>query len=225
MISSDLDRGLSAGEARVRLEKHGPNQLAQKEGEGPFRLFLRQFENFIIWVLVAAALVSGFLKEWVDTIAILAIVVVNAVLGFIQEYRAEKSLAALRKLSSPNSKVVRDGQSRLIPSSELVPGDIIELEAGDHVPAFSQDFHSYNCRNQVRSLFSIGLFTNTPLIGATLVSMALNGMAIYSPFFQKILKTQALTWPELFIVIAIASTPFWVMELYKQIRRGREGEV
>mgnify|MGYP001593271581 FL=1 len=87
------------------------------------------------------------------------------------------------------------------------------------VLAFCQDFHCYNCRNQTRSLFSIGLFSNRPLVGATLVSMTLNGLAIYSPFFQKFLKTQPLEWSELFIVIAVASTPFWAMEIYKLIRR------
>jgi Ca2+-transporting ATPase len=135
LFTTDLNRGLSSDEARSRYAKHGANQLAEKKGEGPLALFLGQFKNFIIWVLVVAALISGFLKEWVDTIAILAIVALNAILGFIQEYRAEKSLAALRKLSSPNSKIVRNGRQALVPSSELVPGDIVELEAGDHIPA------------------------------------------------------------------------------------------
>jgi len=153
LLSSDLDRGLGAEDARQRLEKYGHNQLAQKKGESPFKLLLRQFDNFMIWVLAAAALVSGFLKEWIDAIAILVIVVLNALLGFIQEYRAEKSLAALRKLSSPSSKVIRDGQSRLVPSADLVPGDVIELEAGDHVPADARVvFHTANFAVQEASL-------------------------------------------------------------------------
>jgi Ca2+-transporting ATPase len=80
-------------------------------------------------------LVSGFLQEWVDAIAIITIVILNAILGFIQEYRAEKSLAALKKLASPTSKVIREGRLAVISSFELVPGDLIELEAGDNVPA------------------------------------------------------------------------------------------
>jgi Ca2+-transporting ATPase len=137
-LGSDLTFGLSSQEASVRLTKYGPNQLREKEGYSALRIFLGQFENFIIWVLIVAAVVSGFLKEWVDAAAIIAIVVLNAVLGFIQEYRAEKSLAALRKLSSPTSKVIRNGRGEVISSAELVPGDLIEVEAGDNVPADSR---------------------------------------------------------------------------------------
>ena len=134
-LSTDLSGGLTSQEAAARLGKYGPNQLEEKKGISPWSIFLAQFEDFIIWVLIGAALVSGFLQEWVDALAIIAIVILNAILGFIQEYRAEKSLAALKKLSSPTSKVIRDGQHAVISSFELVPGDIIELEAGDNVPA------------------------------------------------------------------------------------------
>jgi Ca2+-transporting ATPase len=134
-LGTDLKAGLAATEARSRLEKTGPNELQEKKGRGPLAIFLDQFKGLIIWVLVAAALVSGFLKEWVDALAILAIIVLNAVLGLIQEFRAEKSLAALKKLSAPSAKVTRDGGTALVPARELVPGDVVELEAGDHVPA------------------------------------------------------------------------------------------
>ena len=137
-LGSDLADGLSSQETAGRLTKYGPNQLREKEGYSALRIFLVQFENFIIWVLIVAAVVSGFLKEWVDAVAIIAIVVLNAVLGFIQEYRAEKSLAALRKLSSPTSKVIRNGRHEVVSSSELVPGDLIEVEAGDNIPADSR---------------------------------------------------------------------------------------
>ncbi|MDH4197274.1 MAG: calcium-translocating P-type ATPase, SERCA-type, partial [Candidatus Aminicenantes bacterium] len=120
------------------LARYGPNQLQEKKGRGPFRIFLEQFEDLIIWVLIGAAIVSGFLKEWVDALAILAIVILNAILGLIQEYRAEKSLAALKKLSAPTAKAVRAGVPAVIPAGELVPGDLIELEAGDHIPADSR---------------------------------------------------------------------------------------
>jgi Ca2+-transporting ATPase len=138
LLQSDLKNGLGQAEAGKRLLEIGPNQLLEKKGISPFGIFLEQFKDFIIWILIGAAVVSGFLQEWVDAFAIIAIVVLNAILGFIQEYRAEKSLAALKKLSSPNSKVIRQGQRKVVPSSELIPGDLIELESGDSVPADSR---------------------------------------------------------------------------------------
>jgi P-type Ca2+ transporter type 2C len=134
-LRSDDVKGLSADEAKKRLEELGPNTLKEGAQRGPFAIFLEQFGNFIIWVLIGAALISGFLKEWVDSLAIIAIVILNAILGFVQEYRAEKSLAALKKLSSPTSKTIRDGKRLIIQSSELVSGDLVELEAGDNIPA------------------------------------------------------------------------------------------
>ncbi|MDP1852865.1 MAG: calcium-transporting P-type ATPase, PMR1-type [Candidatus Omnitrophota bacterium] len=137
-LSTDLNLGLTLGEAKLRIDKFGPNQLKETKGRSPFSIFLEQFKDFIVWVLIGAASVSGFLKEWIDALAIVAIVILNAFLGFIQEYRAEKSLAALKKLSSPTSKVIRDGHYKLIASYELVPGDLIELEAGDNIPTDSR---------------------------------------------------------------------------------------
>ena len=94
VLPADLDRGLSQEEAGLRLDKFGPNQLKEKKGHSPLSIFFEQFQNFIVWILIAAALVSGFLREWVDACAIIVIVILNAILGFVQEYRAEKSLAA-----------------------------------------------------------------------------------------------------------------------------------
>ena len=137
-LEANSSLGLASDEARARLQKYGPNQLKEKKPVSPFSIFLSQFQNFIVWILIAAALVSGFLKEWVDASAIIVIVILNAILGFVQEYRAEKSMAALKKLSSPTSKVIRDGQHGVIASHELVPGDLIALEAGDNIPADSR---------------------------------------------------------------------------------------
>lgn len=134
-LSVDLSEGLSDAEVMRRREEHGLNQLKEKKGRTPLGIFIEQFKDFIIWVLIGASIVSGFLREWVDAFAIIAIVILNAILGFIQEYRAEKSLAALKKLASFTTKVIRNGRHDIIPSAELVPGDIIELEAGDHIPA------------------------------------------------------------------------------------------
>ncbi len=138
ILGVDASTGLSVKEAESRLTKYGPNKLKDKKEINPIEIFIDQFKDFIIWVLIGAALVSGFLREWVDAIAIIAIVIINAFLGFIQEYRAEKSLAALKKLSSPNSRVIRDGSRKLINSYKIVPGDVIELEAGDNIPADSR---------------------------------------------------------------------------------------
>ncbi|MDD5774140.1 MAG: calcium-transporting P-type ATPase, PMR1-type [bacterium] len=138
LLKTDLVTGLSSREIKDRLDKYGYNQLEEAKGRSPVGIFLDQFKDFIVWVLVSAALVSGFLKEWIDAFVIILIVILNAILGFVQEYRAEKSLQALKKLSSPNSKAIRDGKNCVIPSKELVPGDLIELEAGDNVPADSR---------------------------------------------------------------------------------------
>ena len=134
-LATDLTQGLASEEVRRRLVTHGRNELLAKHGATGWQILLGQFKDFMIWFLVAAAVVSGFLGEWVDALAIIGIVILNAILGFIQEYRAEQSLAALKRLASPTSRVVRDGTLTVVPSAELVPGDLIELEAGDHIPA------------------------------------------------------------------------------------------
>ncbi len=137
-LNADTAKGLSPDEAKARLEKYGPNQLEEKKGLSAFDIFIEQFKDFIIWVLIAAAIISGLMGEWIDTFAIIAIVILNSIMGFVQQYRAEKSLAALKKLSSPTSKVIRDDQHSVIESSELVPGDLIEIESGDNIPADSR---------------------------------------------------------------------------------------
>jgi Ca2+-transporting ATPase len=134
-LGTDLSSGLNADTVAARRAQYGRNQLQEAPKRSPVAIFLDQFKDFVIWILIGAALVSGVLQEVVDAVAIIAIVILNAILGFVQEYRAEKSLAALKKLSSPTSKVIRNGQHGLIPSGELVPGDVVELEAGDSVPA------------------------------------------------------------------------------------------
>ena len=152
-LSTSPSHGLSDADAAERLARLGRNQLTEKKGRSPLGQFLDQFKNFIIWVLIGAAVVSGFLGEWVDALAIIAIVILNSIMGFVQEYRAEKSLAALKRLSSPSSKVIRNGDYRVIPSNEIVPGDLVELEAGDNVPADSRvAWHTSNFSVQEASL-------------------------------------------------------------------------
>jgi len=153
LLNTSPSQGLSDTDAAERLARFGRNQLREKKGRSPLGQFLDQFKDFIIWVLIGAAVVSGFLGEWVDALAIIAIVILNSIMGFVQEYRAEKSLAALKRLSSPSSKVIRDGDYRVISSNEIVPGDLVELEAGDNVPADSRvAWHTSNFSVQEASL-------------------------------------------------------------------------
>ncbi|MDP2653209.1 MAG: cation-translocating P-type ATPase [Candidatus Omnitrophota bacterium] len=127
--------GLSATEAAQRLAANGPNELKEGKRISPLQIFLGQFKSLIIWILIAAGVISGVLGEVVDAIAILAIVVLNAVIGFYQEFNAERSIAALKKMTAPQAKVRRDGQVTIIPASGIVAGDILVLEAGDLVAA------------------------------------------------------------------------------------------
>ena len=128
-------QGLSEAVAARRLTEEGPNLLPEAVPASVVRLFVGQFANIMIGVLAGAALLSGWLGEWADASAILAIIVLNGIMGFVQEYKAERSLAALKRMSETTARVIRDGRRRHIPARELVVGDLIELEAGDHVPA------------------------------------------------------------------------------------------
>lgn len=128
-------QGLSFEEAQSRLQEFGLNELAEKKKKTPFQMFLEQFKDFMILILIAAALISGFLGEWPDTVAIVVIVILNAIIGFTQEYRAEKAMEALKEMAALTAVVVREGQTRQIPAKELIPGDIVLLEAGNVVPA------------------------------------------------------------------------------------------
>lgn len=134
-LQSTLSAGLSTEQAGERLNDYGYNELKEKDRESLFSKFIAQFKDFLVLILIAASIISAFLGEAVDSIAIMVIVVLNAVLGIIQESKAEKALAALKQMSAPNSKVIRNGTTVSIPSRELVPGDIVLVEAGDRIPA------------------------------------------------------------------------------------------
>lgn len=134
-LRSDAQAGLSEGEARRRLQLHGENVLASRTRPAAWRLFLSQFSDFMVLVLLGATVVSAALGELADAATILLIVVLNGVLGFIQEYRAERCLEALRALSAPAAKVIREGRVASVPAAELVPGDVVLLATGDRVPA------------------------------------------------------------------------------------------
>ena len=129
------ENGLTSTEVAQRQAQYGPNQLIEAARPGFMKLLWEQFNNFIVMLLIVAAIVSAFLGEWIDASAIMIIVVLNAVLGIIQERRAEEALAALKKLAAPEARVLRDGHHVTVSSGDLVPGDIVFLEAGNHVPA------------------------------------------------------------------------------------------
>ena len=127
--------GLDEGEARARLVRHGPNRLPEAPGRGAFMRFLLQFHNILIYVLLACAVVTAMLGHWIDTGVILAVVLANALIGFIQEGKAEQAMDAIRQMLAPQASVIRGGERRHIDGEQLVPGDIVLLEAGDKVPA------------------------------------------------------------------------------------------
>ncbi len=146
------ETGLSQAEADVRLMQHGRNELVEKGGRTSLKIFWQQITATMVLILIAAAVVAGVLGDLKNTIAISAIVILYAFLGFIQEYRAEQAIAALKKLSVPNVRVLRDGTLKEISSSELVPGDIIQIEAGNLLPADVRLLEAVNLRIQEAAL-------------------------------------------------------------------------
>ena len=134
-LQTTLAGGLSGEEASLRRARHGPNSIREAQLKSPWRILAAQFADFMILVLLSAAVIAGFLGEPADTVAIVAIVMLNAAIGFVQEYRAENAMAALRKMAAQQARVVRNGEPVTIPAAELVPGDIVLLEAGNVVPA------------------------------------------------------------------------------------------
>ena len=124
-LGASAQTGLTSKEAKRRLEEHGPNELQQKKGASLFEMFLAQLKDYMVIILIVASIVSILVGEVTDAIVILGIVVINAVLGVIQEYRAGKALEALKRMSAPNAKVLRDGEPITIPARELVPGDTV----------------------------------------------------------------------------------------------------
>jgi Ca2+-transporting ATPase len=145
-LETHIHKGLTGEQVRQRLAQFGPNELKEKPRAGFLRLLAGQFNNFLILILIAAAAISFALGESVDAAAILAIVILNAVLGVVQESRAERALAALRKMAAPNAAVIRDGVQSTVPAGDLVPGDIVLLEAGNYVPADLRLIESVNLR-------------------------------------------------------------------------------
>lgn len=138
------EKGLTAKEAENRIEKYGYNEIETEEGANAFTILLKQFTDPLVYILIAAIGISIFVGETLDAAAIGAIVILNAVLGFIQEFRAEKAIALLKKLSAPDAVVIRDGKEQVIQAKLLVPGDIIVLREGEKVPADARVIESFS---------------------------------------------------------------------------------
>ena len=136
--------GLTGAEAKTRLQSFGENKLSEEKQITLAKLFLRQFNDSVIYILLAATLISFFIKEYIDAIIILSILIFNSFLGFSQEYKAERAVALLKQLTTLKTKVLRDGKIIEISSTDLVVGDVARLEAGDKVPADLRVFEANN---------------------------------------------------------------------------------
>jgi Ca2+-transporting ATPase len=151
-LGADLATGLGSAEAALRLEKYGPNRLAAKKGKSLLVRVLEQFRDFLIYILLAAAVVSILLGEVSDAVIILIVVAINAVVGVVQESKAEKALEALKKLSAPKAIVLRDGSPREIDSDQVVPGDLVSIDAGRVIPCDLRWVESVNLKVEEASL-------------------------------------------------------------------------
>jgi Ca2+-transporting ATPase len=152
-LHTDPRRGLTEAEARTRLKRHGRNELTAEKPAPLWKKFFAQFKDVLVILLIIAAVVSAVI--WLlerdsalpyEAVAILAVVLLNAIMGFIQESRAESAIAALRQMAAAHASILRDGERRSLPAAELVPGDIILIEEGDTVPADARLVHSTACK-------------------------------------------------------------------------------
>jgi Ca2+-transporting ATPase len=151
-LGVDFRTGLPKDEIAKRIQQYGYNELQEGERETLFRKIIKQLKDFLVVILIVASIVSGLVGEISDALVIIAIVIVNAILGVLQEGKAEKALEALKKLSAPNARVCREGHIELVPARDLIPGDVVLLEAGDSVPADLRLIESVNLKVEEASL-------------------------------------------------------------------------
>src|SRR5262245_24440213 len=151
-LDSTAQSGLEAAEVLRRREKYGRNELPEGRKEGPLMRFLKQLNNVLVYVLLAAGFVKLMVGLWLDAAIILGVVVINALLGFIQEGKAEKALDSIRNMLSAEARTLRGGETRMVPAEELVPGDIVLLESGDKIPADLRLVEVKNLRTEEAAL-------------------------------------------------------------------------
>ena len=156
-LNTDIENGLTSDEVSKRYETYGRNELKAKQKKSLLTKFVEQFKDFMIIVLIIAAIVSGIVgvqqgEGIADTFIILIVVIVNAIIGVAQENKAEKSLEALQKLSSHVAKVIRDGNLTVVQSADLVPGDVVVLDTGDFIPADLRIIEAVNLKSQESAL-------------------------------------------------------------------------
>ncbi len=157
-LKSDLNTGLDENKIEEIRKKYGENKLTEKKKESILVKFVKQFNDFMIIILIIAAVISAIMSyvegsnDYLDSIIIIFIVVLNAIMGVVQEAKAEKSLEALKKMSAPTAKVKRDGIVSIIPSTDIVPGDLIIIETGSYIPADARLIKSYNLKVEESAL-------------------------------------------------------------------------
>src|SRR5215510_9628184 len=151
-LATDTGKGLEASEAAKRLQKYGPNRLPEGKKRGPLMRFLSQFNNILVYVLLGAGFTKLMLNLWMDAAIIFVVVILNALLGFIREGKAEKALESIRNMLSAEARTVRGGEARMTPAEQLVPGDVVLLESGDKIPADLRLVDANNLRTEEAAL-------------------------------------------------------------------------
>src|SRR5499426_3185010 len=151
-LGTNSEKGLNLAEASTRFRRHGPNRLPEGRKRGPFTRFFAQFNNILVYVLLAAGFTKLMMSLWIDAGIIFAVVVLNALLGFIQEGKAAKALDSIRNMLSAEARTMRSGETRMIPAEQLVPGDVVLLESGDKIPADLRLIEAKNFRTEEAAL-------------------------------------------------------------------------
>ena len=182
ILKTDISAGLEEAEAQKRFEESGPNELKASARVSPWVLFFSQFKDILIQILLAATLLSAFMGHAIEAMAIAVIVLFAVILSFIQEYRAERAIEALRRMAAPTANVIRNGKEKKIPARELVPGDVILLKAGDKVPADARMVQSFNLQAEEAALTgeSVPVEKRIDALGAGEISLGDRNNMVFS---------------------------------------------